>query len=256
MSGLKPDTVELWPGGPRASLRGDGGGAFADSVLLADFAAARAGRARRCADLGSGCGTLALALAALLPEAAVSGLELRGPAVDAARDLARESGLESRVAFYAGDLRERHPAFPPEGFDLVGMNPPYFAPGRGAVSPDPERTAVRQALSGEVRQWIAAGSRLLRPGGRLFLVHRAERLPELLRAMEDAGVAPKWLRCVHHAPGYPARLILAGGQKQAGPGLAVEAPLYLKTPDGVDSAEVRRIYRGPAPDGARNGEKA
>ena len=248
MPGLKKDTVSLWPGGPVVSLRGDGAGAFADSVLLADFAAGRAGRARRCADLGSGWGTLALTLAALLPEAAVSGLEIRSGAVDAARALARESGLDGRVTFYAGDLRERHPAFPPEGFDLVGMNPPYFAPGRGAASPDPERAGTRQANAGDLREWIAAGARLLHPGGRLFLVHRAERLPELLRAMEDAGVAPKWLRCVHHAPGHPARLLLVGGQKQAGPGLTVEAPLYLKTPDGADSAEVRRIYRIPAPD--------
>ena len=233
--------VAVWPGGPVVSLHGEGAGAFADSMLLADFAVAHGGRPHRAADLGCGCGTLAILLAQRLPGTVFTGVERRAALAARAQALAARNGLEERLEILCGDLRE--PALLPAGaFDLVVMNPPYFQEGRGASAADTDRDDARRENHGTLEQWLRAAGRLLRNGGRLFLCQRAERLPEVLAGLEENRVAPKWLRCVHHAPGYPARLILAGGQKQAGAGLVLEAPLYRKTPEGEDSPELRRLY--------------
>ncbi len=235
------ETTRLWPGGPVVSLTGDGG-SFADSMLLADFALHHAGHnTRQLCDLGCGCGNLAILLLCTLPEAAGQAVERRREPVRLARQLAEENGLSQRLRVWEGDLRE--PLLLPYGQqDLVVMNPPYFEPARGKAAPDADRDDARRENHGDLESWLAAAARLLRPGGRLFLCHRAQALSRVLCGMEAVGLSPKWLRCVHHAPSYPGRLILVGGQKQAGVGLELEAPLYLKNPAGEDSEEIRRIY--------------
>lgn len=233
--------VSVWPGGPVVSLHGEGAGAFADSMLLADFAAVRCGRPLRAVDLGCGCGTLAILLAQRLSETVFTGVERRAALAARARSLAIRNGLEERLEILCGDLRE--PALLPVGsFDLVVMNPPYFQEGCGAVASNGDRDDARRENYGTLEQWFRVAGRILRNGGRLFLCQRAERLSEVLVGLEENGIVPKWIRCVHHAPGYPARLILVGGQKQAGAGLVVEAPLYRKTPDGEDSPEIKQLY--------------
>jgi len=229
---------ELWPGGP-GFLRDDAFPLSTDSVLLAHFAARL--RAKRIFDLGCGAGALTVLLGLSHPGAGLGGIELRGEAAELCRKNLRANGLDAS-GILTGDFRERR-SLPRAGeYDLVVANPPYFPVGSGYSAPDGERAAARDERTGGLEDVCAAAAYLCRWGGAFALVHRPERLAELMVAMHSHGLEPKRLRLVQHREGVAPNLVLLEGRRGGKPGLDVEKPLLLTQRGGGDSAEIKEIY--------------
>lgn len=233
------EAAPLWPGGPKFIPDPD----FplgTDALLLADFAAGV--RARRALDLGCGAGPILLLLLEGRPELTACGLEVRPEAAALARTNLALNGLDARGEVREGDLREHRALFAPGGFDLVVCNPPYFSAG-GVRSPTAGRAAARSGNGCTAEDVWAAAAWLCRPGGAFCLVHRAEALSGVLRGLSAAGLEPKRLRFAAHDASAPPSLFLAECRRGARSGLTVEPELFLRGPDGRDSAEMRRICR-------------
>ena len=105
-----------------------------DTILLAHFAAPK--KRERCADLGTGCGTIPLLWHARYAPRAITGVELDADALRQARESVRENGLEDKIAVKRGDIREIRAVFPEPVLDLVACNPPYKAVGAGLRNAD------------------------------------------------------------------------------------------------------------------------
>ncbi|TVQ54073.1 MAG: methyltransferase domain-containing protein [Rhodobacteraceae bacterium] len=160
--------------------------AATDPVLLAAACPARPGD--KVLDLGCGAGAAALCLASR-----VAGLDLHGlEAQPAYAALARRNAADNGAALtvHDGDVDAPPAALRARVFDHAIMNPPYFAEV-DAPSPDPARDVARRERTGGVGLWVAVGLRRLRQGGWLTLIHRVERLPDILAAAEGkaGGVA-------------------------------------------------------------------
>lgn len=234
------DFAPLWPGGPIFS----DGGAFPlgmDAVVLADFAARRLSRGMALCDLGCGSGAVALLLLEKEPTASAVGVELDGAAALAARQNLSANGWEDRGSIIAGDLRDHRGSLARGAFSLAVSNPPYFPAGSGGVAAG-ARGAARSETDCTLADLCAAAAWGLRPGGSFCLVHRPERLTDLLCALRSAGLEPKRARLVQHGPDFAPSLVLVEGRRGGKPGLDIEKPLILKDRDGGDSAELRRIY--------------
>lgn len=229
----------LWKNGP-VFAPAPGFPVGTDSVLLADFAA-RPGSVRAC-DLGCGAGLMTVLLCAANARAAVTGVELDPDTAELARRNLADNGLESRASVLTADLREHRSLLPSGSFDLVLCNPPYFPQGSGRLSPDRARAAARSELCCTLEDVCAAAAWLLRGGGAFCLVHRPERLSQVLCAMSAAGVEPKRLRLVSRLPESAPSLVLAEGRRRGAPGLRLEPPLILCQPDGSPSPQFKRIY--------------
>ena len=201
---------DLWPGGPR-------------------FA--------RC-----GAGVLTVLLLHALPQAAAVGVELQPDAAQLCRNNLEANGLTGRAQILCADLREHRAVLPAGSFDLVVANPPYFAAGSGYTSPDPMRAHARDERTCTMQDICAAMAYLTRWGGSAALVHRPERLSELLCALTAAGLEPKRLRTVAHTAHAAPSLVLVEARRGGKPGLKLLPPLALCAPDGTDSEEIRRIY--------------
>lgn len=214
-----------------------------DPVLLA--AAVGAGPGQSVLDAGCGAGAAALCLAARLPEVAVLGLE-RDPATAAlARDGAALSGLEARVRVLQGDLLDPPEALRGRAFPWVMSNPPYLPAGRARAPEEPGRRAARVETA-PLGRWIGACLARLEPGGRLVLVHRADRLGELLAALEgragEIAVLPLWPK-----PGLPAVRILVRARKASRAPPRLLPGLVLHHPDGRSTEAARAVLRGAQP---------
>ena len=235
-----PDVQELWPGGPvfaqAANFR-----LSTDSVLLADFI--HTGGAARGIDLGCGSGILALLLLWRTETLRMTGLELDPEAAALAAENLARNGFAARGQVLAGDIRQHRELFKPGSFDLVAANPPYYAAGSGAISPDPARAAARGEACCTLEELCAAAAWLLPSGGRFCLVHKPERLSELLCTMTAQGLEPKRLRLVSYLAERAPSLVLVEGRRGGGPGVSLEPCLFLQDPDGSESQEYRRIYR-------------
>ena len=203
-------------------------------MVLADFV--RLPRDARVLDLGSGCGTLGLLLCAADSRCAVTGIELDPPAHDAAlRNIARNC-LDGRLSSICADLRLWNPDLP-GGYHVCVSNPPYFSGG----ARHSRHAAARREDTCTPKELFAAAAKALRFGGDFYLVHKPERLAELIYGAGTAGLEPKRLRLVRHRPGAPVSLILLSCRKGAKPGLQLEE-LTLYNTDGSPTEDCRRIY--------------
>lgn len=151
--------------------------AGSDAVLLG--AAVPAGAGETALELGCGIGGAMLCLARRVDGVAVTGLEIQPDLADLARQNAALNGLTERVTVLAGDLVRPPPALVPGGFDQVFANPPFFEAGRSQRPPDPARAAARTDVAGDLGAWVDCLLAMARPGGRITLIQRIERLAEL-----------------------------------------------------------------------------
>ena len=212
-----------------------------DSVLLADFV--HVPSQAKGIDLGCASGILPLLLLVRYPRIRMTGIELLPEAATLARQTLKRNGLSERAEILCGDLREHRKLFRSGSFDFVVSNPPYYSPEAGAVSSDRDRAAARSEITCTLEDVCSAASFLCRSGGRFFLVHKPERLPEVLSLLCGKGLEPKRLRFVSKAPESSPSLVLIEARRGGKPGLKIEPSLFLTGPDGKESAEYKRIYR-------------
>jgi tRNA1Val (adenine37-N6)-methyltransferase len=232
-------TDELWPGGPSFMRTDDAFRLGTDSVLLADFACVPGGRA---CDLGCGAGILSVLMAYREPSLAVDGVELLPDWADTARGNVRLNRLDSRVRILTGDLR-RHREFLEAGaYDLVAANPPYYPAGSGKLPQNEHSVTARSEQTCSLRDVCAAARYLTRWGGRCALVHKPERLAELIRALSESDLEPKRMRFVQHRAGAAPNLVLIESRRGGNPSVVIEPPLILTDENGGDTEEVKRIY--------------
>lgn len=211
-----------------------------DTFLLSSLPRLRPGL--RVCDLGCGTGLLGLLLMQRQPDLRIAGLDIQPEAAALARCAAAENGLTERLDFRCGDLRQVRGIFPTGCFDLVVCNPPYYPPAGGKLSADGARRTARSETEASLADLCAAASYLLRWGGKFCLVHKPERLADVLCALRDAGTEVKRLRFVHSRAADPPSLFLAEGCRGGRPGITVEPPLILQNGDGTPTAELNAIY--------------
>ena len=206
-----------------------------DSMVLAHFS--RLPRNARVLDLGSGCGTLGLLLCATDKGCRVTGIELDPQAHRTAQENILRNGLSARMESICGDLRDLSSAGQPGSFDLCISNPPYFS--SGAVSQDLPQ--ARQELCCSLRELMNAAGYQLKYGGDLYLVHKPERLGEIIAAGADCRLEAKRLLLLRHRENSPITLVLLQLRKGGKPGLKLEEAA-LFTPDGTPTDYYKKVY--------------
>lgn len=211
-----------------------------DTFLLSSLP--RLKRGLRVCDLGCGTGLLSLLLLQRQPELQVTGVEILPQAAALARRAAEENHLSGRLTIVEGDLRSRALPLTPGSFDLAVCNPPYYSPGSGALPDQDALRTARTEATCTLTELCSCAARLLRWDGRFCLVHKPERLTDLLCTMREAALEPKRLRFVCSKPGAAPSLVLAEGRRGGRPGLTVEPPLLLRQADGSPTAELDAIY--------------
>ena len=192
-----------------------------DSMVLADFCRIRPGS--RVLDLGCGCGTLGLLLLGADETLRVCGIEIQEAAARQAQENAEENGFSDHL-------------------HIVLSNPPYYPPGSGYLHAQDSLSAARSEICCPFDALCAAAARALRWGGRFFLVHKPERLVDLMTGLRAARLEPKRIRFVRHRAENAVNLVLIEARLGGGPGLQFEPDLVLYTQTGELSAAGRRIY--------------
>lgn len=212
-----------------------------DAVALADFAAVPKGAA--VCDLCAGSGAVGLLMLAREPSLSVTAVELRAEACALMDRSVAEGGLEDRFRVLRGDVRAIRELLPPGSFRHVVCNPPYYPVGSGYVSENEAQAVARTELCCTLADVCAAAAWLLPTGGALWMVHRPERLTDLLCGLRGHGLEPKTLKPVCASPGKAPSLLLVKAVKGGRPGLVWTPALVLASQDGTPTAEYRRMYQ-------------
>ena len=232
-----------------------------DAILLAASTPAASGEVA--VDLGAGVGAAGLALARRVAGLTVRLVEIDPELAELAAGNAARNGLGERATAHALDVAAPPAAFAAAGLDAgsadrVLMNPPFHEPSRAQASPDARRRVAHVAPTGALTAWIGAAARLLRPGGTLSLIYRADGLGALLAALAPAFGAAA-IEPVHPKPGAATiRILLRAAKGSAAPSSLLPG-LVLNGDDGRPSAEAEAVLRDGAalplancsPDGAK-----
>lgn len=218
--------------------------ASADAVMLAAAVPAEPGM--RVLDLGCGTGVGMLCLAARVSDVMVDGIEIQEDLVALCKRNIAANQMEARLRVAAGDIRARVAGIAPNSYDQVFANPPYFDSLRHRASPHQGRATARsEAGEADLAHWVAALARFCRPGGGITLIHRAERLPDLLTTLAaKAGairVTPLWSR-----EGEAAKRVIIRAVKGSKAPLTLEPGIVLHRADGSYVPAVDAVLRSGA----------
>jgi tRNA1Val (adenine37-N6)-methyltransferase len=211
-----------------------------DALLLAQFCAGLKPGAR-IADLGAGCGIIALLLARRNPEASVAAVENNPEMVALIERNILHNELSARVFVQAEDILNLRKSYPVSSFDLVVSNPPFRSPKNGKISPHAGRDAARHETTAGLADFLAAAKYLVKPGGRICFIYHPSRLAEFISVASEMKLALLRLRMVHGSVGAEAKMFLVELAKSSRGGLKVEAPLIVYDDTGEYTAEAAQI---------------
>ena len=212
-----------------------------DTLLLAAFSQPR--RGERCADLGTGCGTIPLLWRARGEPGPILAVELQPQAAEQARRSVERSGYNGYIQVVEGDVRDYKALLPCQGLDRVACNPPYTLPGAGAASPDPQRRAARQGDCFSLEDLAQAARYSLKHRGRLCLCLPVRRLAEALALFSRWDLEPKLLRLVQQRRDKAPYLFLLECRRGGRPGGLEAAPtLLLEEDTGGPTRELLEVY--------------
>ncbi len=211
-----------------------------DAVLLSGFAAVKEGEC--VIDLGTGTGIIPILLKAKTKGRHFTGLEIQQESADMARRSVAVNGLSADIDIVDGDIREASAMFGASVFDVVTTNPPYMSNQHGLVNPKLPKAIARHEILCTLEDVVREGARLLKPGGRFYMVHRPGRLAEIIRILEKYRLEPKRMKFVHPFVDKEPNMVLFECSRGGKPQVRVEAPLVVFEKPGVYTREITEIY--------------
>ncbi|WKY48260.1 tRNA1(Val) (adenine(37)-N6)-methyltransferase [Eubacteriaceae bacterium ES3] len=213
-----------------------------DAVLLSWFSTKEIKKNLKILDLGTGTGIIPLLIYGKSQNCLIDGLEIQAALVEMAQRSIKFNGLCEQIRIIQGDLKNINEGILPNTYDVVVSNPPYMRGSGGLKNERQTKTISRHEVACTLEDVIVTSKRVLKDHGRLYLVHRPERLNDIFFLMRQYGLEVKQLQMVHTKIDKEANLVLIEGRKSGKPGLVVNPPLIVYNDDGEYSEELRRIY--------------
>ena len=211
-----------------------------DAVLLSGFAKVKEGE--KVLDIGTGTGIIPILLAAKTPGQHFTGLEIQPESADMARRSVALNHLEEKISIVEGDVREADQLFSAASFDVITSNPPYMTGSHGLVNPDMPKAIARHEICCTLEDLVSQTEKLLRPGGRFFMVHRPFRLAEIMTVLTAHHLEPKRMRLVYPFVDKEPNMVLLECIRGGKPRITVEKPLIVYKEPGVYQDEIYTIY--------------
>ncbi len=214
-----------------------------DSMLLANFVSIRL-TDKKIIDLCSGNAPVPMLLS-FRTKARIFGVELQKYIYDMGVESIRENCMDNQIYFINDDVKNIRNIFDSESFDIVTCNPPYFKYNKNSLVNINEGKAIaRHEVSLNLEDVIINASYLLKNNGTFAIVHRPERLIEIINLMQKYNIEPKRLRMVYPKEKKNANIILVEGVKNGKSGLKIEQPLIVYDKNNKYVDEVRKMFGG------------
>ena len=211
-----------------------------DAVLLSGFARVRQGE--RALDLGTGTGIIPILLRGKTEGREFVGLEIQEESADMARRSVAYNHLEDSISIVTGDIKEAAALFGAASFDVVTCNPPYMTGSHGLVNTELPKAIARHEILCSLEDVVRETAKVLRPGGRFYLVHRPFRLAEILSMLVQYRLEPKRMRLVYPFVDKEPNMVLIEALQGGRSRITVEKPLIVYKEQGVYTDEIYDIY--------------
>lgn len=215
-----------------------------DSILISDFAK-EIRKNSIGVDLGTGTGVISILLTAKTNLAKIYGVEIQADVAEMAKRSIELNHMQNKVEIVninLNEIEEGNKKLQRELFDFIVTNPPYKKLETGKVNKSEYKYISRHELTANLEDFIRTSKYLLKDRGSLYMVHRPERLVDIITLMRKYKIEPKKIRFVHSKINKEPTLILIKGVKNANPFLKIENPLIIYNENGKYTDEIYEIY--------------
>ncbi|MCD3195488.1 tRNA1(Val) (adenine(37)-N6)-methyltransferase [Clostridium botulinum C] len=211
-----------------------------DAVLLANFAKVKNGD--RVVDLCSGTGIVPFIIAGKTKASNITGIEIQRDMTEMANRSTKFNKLQDKIEFICEDLTNINNIKKISKADVVTVNPPYKLCNSGIVNPNDKMAIARHEICCNLEDVIIACRTLLKDNKRMYMVHRPDRLADIITLMRKNKIEPKRIQMVHPNTKKPPNIVLIEGQRDGGAFLKWEPPIYVYNDEGGYSDQIQVIY--------------
>lgn len=211
-----------------------------DAVLLSGFAKAKPGE--KVIDLGTGTGVIPILMEAKTEAEHFTALEIQEESVDMARRSVAYNGLQHKIDVVQGDIKNASGILKKAGFDVVTTNPPYMNDNHGLKNPDVPKAIARHEVLCSLEDVVRESALLLKPGGRLYMIHRPHRLVDIIYQLRVNKLEPKRIKMVHPYADKEANMVLIEAARGGKSMVRVEEPLIIYSEPGKYTEQVLEEY--------------
>lgn len=212
-----------------------------DSVLLSDYAK-DIKKDSTVVDLGTGTGIVGILLCAKTELKKIIGVEVQKEVYDMAKRSIKLNNMEEKFLLINKNIKELENIKELGTFDAVVTNPPYKKLGTGLINESKKKLISRHEVEATLEDFINVSNKLLKDKGNLYMVHRPDRLADIIELLRKYKLEPKKMRFVCPNNNSEPNLILIKATKNAKPFLKIEKPLYVYERQGEYTKEILKIY--------------
>lgn len=212
-----------------------------DSVLLSNFAG-NIKKQSKVLDLGTGTGIIPILLCAKTQLKKVVGVEIQEEVYEMTKRSIELNNLNDKFEVINANILELNKIFNKNTFDVVITNPPYKKKNTGILNENNKKIISRHEVTATLEDFIKIAKDMLKDKGEFYMVHRPDRLVDIISIMRNYKIEPKQLRFVYSDKNQPANLVLVKGIKNARPFLKIEKNLYIYDENKNYSEEIKKIY--------------
>lgn len=212
-----------------------------DSVLLSDFAK-NLKKNSTVVDIGTGTGIISILLSAKSSLKKIYGIEIQEDVADMAKRSVKLNNLEDKIEIINANIKNIFEHLNPNETDVIVTNPPYMKLNTGAINDEKKKLISRHEVECTLEDIIKISYKLLKSNGEFYMVHRAERIVDILYYLRQYKLEPKVLRFIQPNANKEPNLVLIKAVKNAGYQLKLEKPLIVYDNNGNYTDEILKIY--------------
>ena len=212
-----------------------------DSVLLSDFAK-NIKKDSVVVDIGTGTGIISILLSKKAEIKKIYGIEIQEEVADMAKRSIKLNDLQDKIQIINKNIKNIFEEIEPNKIDAIVTNPPYMKLNTGAKNEEIKKLISRHEVECNLEDIIKISYKLLKSKGEFYMVHRAERIVDILYNLRKYKLEPKEIRFIHSKVGKEPNLVLIKAVKDAGEHLIIDTPLVVYNNDGTYTDEILKIY--------------
>ena len=212
-----------------------------DSILLSDYAK-NLKNGSKVIDIGTGTGIIGILLCAKSRLSHITGIEIQEEVVEMARRSIQLNNLEDKFDIININIKDVFKYIEPNTIDCIVTNPPYMKLNSGAQNIEKKKLISRHEIECDLEDIIKISYKLLKSKAEFYMVHRAERIVDIMYLMRKYRLEPKQIRFVQSKQNSNPNLVLFKCVKDAGNALKIDRPLIIYNEDGTYTDEIYKIY--------------
>ncbi len=212
-----------------------------DSVLISNFCTKNKS-ASNAVDIGSGSGIISILIASKTKTKHIYGIEIQNEVAEMSKRSIELNHLEDKIEILNIDLKDATKYINPNSIDCVVTNPPYMKNGTGAKNENKQKIIARHEVETTLSEILNISYKLLKDRGEFFMIHRVDRLVDILSEMRAQRLEPKEIQFVYPYVNKSPNLVMLRAVKNGGRELKVLDPLVVYKEDGNYTDEILKIY--------------